>query len=235
MLGSYTTLRRPTTQPGTIVLFTPADVRKLRNPAFGFGLAPAREKRAPYSLADLEWLAANTPADPTAPSEGECFDRACYQTMSRSEYAAFRAEARAAELDRYSRCEQAEIVENGAESFADDLLDALDDATLDALAAEAHEMDRLCGYDFTPAESPAPARKPRRKVETLRTRRRAARKAAAETPLDALGTDALIAEFVRLYGLLPARDIGWTTEQAAEADPAIGRRMAAINAILAIR
>ena len=149
-----------------VVIFAPAFTRRMMNPAFG--RLPQRDRRLPVgpSAADEAEIKGSCPA--TAPTLAEEMDHFYGLTMSAAEYADFTAHARSAMLDRYAACEPAELDEMG-----------ISPAAMEELARESAELDAVCGQSFT-RQAPSPvatARKPRRKVETLHTRHRAAAKA----------------------------------------------------------
>ena len=135
------TLRAPTTtvnrNPGTApyaVLFAPAMVADLRNPRFGFGLAPGRRLPIGPSASDAAEIMGACPS--TAYTDAEWAQEFARRTMSREERRDFLAEIRSAELDRYARCDSAEWDELG-----------IDPARMDDLAGTADAVDRMsAGY-----------------------------------------------------------------------------------------
>ena len=213
-------------KPATVVLFAPSMVRGMQNRAFGLGLA--RERRLPVgpSAADVAEIKGTCPA--TAPSFTEEMDHFYGLTMSAAEYADFAAHVRSAMADRYAAPDL---------SGEDD-----EDAMLADMAArhDRYEAAELAEVGIvapvaTEGDVARPARKPRRKVETLRTRHRAAAKAAAasvETPFAAMTSDQLIDAYAALHDALPARRLGWAIEDVREQFPAVAGRLAAINAAL---
>ena len=220
------TLPRPAIK-STVVIFAPAFVSRLRNPHFGFGLAPDRRLPVGPTAADEAFAKGECPS--TAYSEAEWFDHVAATTMSADERLDFLAHVRSAELDRYAAADSAEWDELG-----------IDPTRMEELAEEAAQLDAACGFDFSVAVvevapvAVAKARKSRKAPTTRHQRSKLAARALAAvedpTPLDAMSNDQLLDRFAALYESLPPRPLGWTTDDAIREVPAIGREMARINA-----
>ena len=215
------TLPRPAIK-STVVIFAPAFVSRLRNPHFGLGLA--RERRLPVgpSAADVAEIKGTCPA--TAPSFTEEMDHFYGLTMSAAEYADFAAHVRSAMADRYAAPDQSG--------------EADEDAMLADMAArhDRYEAAELAEVGIvapvaTEGETARPTRKPRRKVETLHTRHRAS--AVVETPLDAMGPEALMDAYAAIVDALPTQEGGWPLDEVRESHPAAAAKLDAINAALA--
>ena len=117
----------------TILYPAPRSVKSARKP-FALGLArPNRERRAPFTsaeLADLAALAEAAPCPATAPTEAEVRDHWESITLSAAEYRALRADLAAACRERYAAVELAELAEL-----------RMTDAEMEARAEEVRQAD----------------------------------------------------------------------------------------------
>jgi hypothetical protein len=118
----------------TTILFHARTVK--HSPSFGAGLSA--EHRPGFADELVRAIGAPVPIRRWA-TDDEYEAHRLATTLSADEYAALKAEAEAAALDRYARADQAEANELGIPAEA-----------MDRLAEEARQMDALCGHDFGP-------------------------------------------------------------------------------------